>query len=56
MGAPITGYMLDAYGGTEQGFRAYRPAIFYSGAMSLLAACLVAVVRLRMSKSPLKRM
>lgn len=56
MGAPIAGYLLDAYGGETAGFKAYRPAIFYAGGLALLSALLVAVLRLRMSKSPLKRL
>jgi MFS family permease len=51
MGAPIAGYILEAYGGDKSGFRAYRPAIFYAGSMALGSAILVAFVRLRMSKS-----
>ncbi|KAF2837450.1 major facilitator superfamily transporter [Patellaria atrata CBS 101060] len=51
MGAPIAGYILDAYGGEEGGFRAYRPAIFYAGSMSVVAASLVALVRLRINKN-----
>jgi MFS family permease len=56
MGAPIAGYLLAAYGGQTAGFKAYRPAIFYAGSLALLAAMLVAFLRLRMSKSPLKRL
>ena len=56
MGAPIAGYLLDAYGGETAGFAAYRPAIFYAGSLALASAGLVAFVRLRMSKSPLKRL
>ncbi|ETN39888.1 uncharacterized protein HMPREF1541_06114 [Cyphellophora europaea CBS 101466] len=56
MGAPIAGYLLDAYGGETAGFKAYRPAIFYAGSLALLSAGLVALLRLRMSKSPLKRL
>ena len=56
MGAPIAGYMLDAYGGEAAGFKAYRPAIFYAGSLTLTSAALVAFLRLRMSKSPLKRL
>lgn len=49
MGAPIAGYLLDAYGGAEGGLQAYRPAIFYAGSMALGAAGLVGLVRLRMN-------
>jgi MFS family permease len=56
MGAPIAGYLLDAYGGETAGFKAYRPAIFYAGGLALLSAVMVAALRLRMSKSPLKKL
>jgi MFS family permease len=47
MGAPIAGYLLDAYGGAEAGLQAYRPAIFYAGSLAVCAASLVALIRLR---------
>jgi len=56
MGAPIAGYLLDAYGGAGNGLQAYRPAMFYAGSMALAAAVLVAVMRFRMSKSPLAKL
>ncbi|KAH9983981.1 MFS general substrate transporter [Xylariaceae sp. FL0662B] len=51
MGAPIAGYLLDAYGGENAGFQAYRPAMFYAGSMALGAAGLVEVIRLTMSRN-----
>lgn len=51
LGAPIAGYLLDAYGGENVGFEAYRPAIFYAGSMALGAAGLVAFIRLRLSRT-----
>ncbi len=56
MGAPIAGYLLDAYGGTDAGFQAYRPAMFYAGSMALGAAGLVEGVRLRMSRNLLAKL
>ncbi|RYP18619.1 hypothetical protein DL765_003826 [Monosporascus sp. GIB2] len=56
MGAPIAGYLLDAYGGTDAGIQAYRPAMFYAGSMALAAAGLVEGVRLRMSRNPLAKL
>ncbi|KAL6883171.1 MFS general substrate transporter [Trichoderma longibrachiatum] len=50
MGAPIAGYILDAYGGTGSGFQAYRPAITYAGCMGLAATSLVAIARLRKNR------
>lgn len=56
LGAPIAGFILDAYGGADSGFKSYRPAIFYAGSMALGSAGLVAYVRLRISRKPLKRL
>ena len=56
MGAPIAGYILNAYGGQTAGFEAYRPAILYAGSMALASARLVGFIRLSMSKNPLRRL
>ncbi|TVY47894.1 Aspyridones efflux protein [Lachnellula occidentalis] len=56
MGAPIAGYLLAAYGGEHGTLKAYHPAIFYAGSMALGAALLVLVLKLRLSKSPLKKL
>ncbi|KDN71096.1 putative major facilitator superfamily transporter [Colletotrichum sublineola] len=45
MGAPIAGYLLEAYGGADNGLQAYRPAMFYAGSLSLAASGLIALVR-----------
>ncbi|GAA6034695.1 hypothetical protein JCM8097_001127 [Rhodosporidiobolus ruineniae] len=50
LGSPIAGFLLQAMGGPEKGFGAYRPAIFYSGALSLCAALVVSVVRLKQER------
>jgi MFS family permease len=50
MGGPIAGYLLAAFGGEQAGFQAYRPAMYYSGAMSMLAAALVLMLRLRIGR------
>ncbi|OAA72004.1 Major facilitator superfamily domain, general substrate transporter [Akanthomyces lecanii RCEF 1005] len=49
MGAPIAGYILDAYGGQAGGLHAYRPAMFYAGSLALAAAVLVGFIRFRMN-------
>lgn len=54
MGAPIAGYILDAYGGETAGFKAYRPAIFFAGSLALASSLMTLVLRLKMSKNPLK--
>ncbi|EHK46123.1 hypothetical protein TRIATDRAFT_292294 [Trichoderma atroviride IMI 206040] len=55
MGSPIAGYLLDAYGGTESGFQAYRPAITYAGCMGLGAAGLATFVRFRKNRTILAK-
>ncbi|KAH7363442.1 major facilitator superfamily domain-containing protein [Plectosphaerella cucumerina] len=49
-GSPIAGYLLEAFGGTEGGLQAYRPAMFYAGGVSLVATGLVLFMRLRMER------
>ncbi|KAM0282369.1 hypothetical protein ACHAQH_003048 [Verticillium albo-atrum] len=49
-GSPIAGYLLDAYGGADEGLKAYRPAMFYAGSVSLVATCLILLMRLRINK------
>ncbi|KAJ7659855.1 major facilitator superfamily domain-containing protein [Mycena rosella] len=51
MGAPIAGYLLNAYGGAESTLSAYHPAMFYAGSMAMGAAGLVSLVRLKTSTS-----
>ncbi|KAH6961804.1 cytochrome P450 [Ilyonectria sp. MPI-CAGE-AT-0026] len=46
-GAPIAGYLLESYGGADSGLQAYRPAMFYAGALALGASGLVAFMRFR---------
>lgn len=48
-GAPIAGYILQAYGGKNPDQWAYRPAISYAGSMALGAAGFVLILRLRLS-------
>ncbi|KAM5357907.1 hypothetical protein ACJZ2D_015796 [Fusarium nematophilum] len=49
-GSPIAGYLLEAYGGADGGLKAYRPAMFYAGSVSMAATVLVAIMRLRINK------
>lgn len=56
MGAPIAGYILDAYMGTEDGVAAYRPAMYYAGSMSLGAAILVGFMRLNIDSNMMHRL
>ncbi|KAM4056685.1 major facilitator superfamily protein [Hirsutella rhossiliensis] len=51
MGAPVAGYLLDAYGGSDNGLGAYRPAMIYAGSMALGACGFVALARVRISTS-----
>jgi MFS family permease len=50
MGAPIAGYLLAAFGGTGEGIKAYRPAVFWAGGMAFAATAIVGALRWR--KSP----
>ncbi|KAH8642614.1 Major Facilitator Superfamily protein [Alternaria alternata] len=50
-GAPIAGYLLDAYGGTGAGLAAYRPAIFYAGSLTLASSGLLLSVRLMITQN-----
>ncbi|KAI1756905.1 major facilitator superfamily transporter [Xylaria castorea] len=50
LGAPIAGYLLEAYGGQDGGFQAYRPAMFYAGSLALVAAGFVELVRFRLNR------
>ncbi|KAL4938903.1 hypothetical protein BDV06DRAFT_225529 [Aspergillus oleicola] len=47
MGAPISGYILDASGGQDNGASAYRPVIFYVGGMALMATILAMLISLK---------
>lgn len=49
-GAPIAGYLLEAFGGAEKGLTAYRPAMLYGGSLSLVSALLVLIAKLRVNK------
>ena len=55
LGGPVAGYLLAAFGGEEAGFRAYRPAMYFSGSMSLVAAILVGALRLRINRKLKKK-
>ncbi|KAJ7645097.1 major facilitator superfamily domain-containing protein [Mycena polygramma] len=51
MGAPIAGYLLNAYGGIDGTLAAYHPAMFYAGSMAMGATGLVSLLRFRISPS-----
>ncbi len=55
-GAPIAGYLLNAYGGENSTLEAYHPAMFYAGSLALGAAGLVAIVRLKINSSLFKKL
>lgn len=44
-GAPIAGWILERYGGSEAGRAAFRPAMYYAGSMSLGSVAFVLVIR-----------
>nr|XP_019010463.1 uncharacterized protein I206_04932 [Kwoniella pini CBS 10737]OCF49244.1 hypothetical protein I206_04932 [Kwoniella pini CBS 10737] len=47
LGAPIAGYLLQAFGGPDAGYEAYRPAIFYAGGLGIFSALLILAVRIK---------
>jgi hypothetical protein len=49
-GAPVAGYILQRYGGTDAGRMAFRPAMYYAGSMSLGSAMFTLGVRQLMTK------
>ncbi|PON26629.1 major facilitator superfamily transporter [Trichoderma gamsii] len=53
LGAPIAGYILEAFGGTDGGLHAYRPAMFYAGALALVSGIFILAARFYINKSPL---
>lgn len=50
-GGPIAGYMLDAFEGRGSEIVAYRPAMYYAGAMFLTASVLLLGMRFRINKN-----
>ncbi|KAF7300204.1 Monocarboxylate permease Mch4 [Mycena kentingensis (nom. inval.)] len=51
LGAPIAGYLLNAYGGTQSGsLSAYHPAMFYAGSLAVGATGLVSLLRITTSR------
>ncbi|KAJ6461583.1 major facilitator superfamily domain-containing protein [Mycena vitilis] len=55
LGAPIAGYLLNAYGGADSTLKAYHPAMFYAGSMGMGATGLVFIVRARISTDLFKK-
>ncbi|KAI0067283.1 MFS general substrate transporter [Artomyces pyxidatus] len=45
LGSPVAGWILDAYGGSEAGRAAFRPAIYFAGSMSLGSAAIIILMR-----------
>ncbi|KAJ5920181.1 hypothetical protein N7516_011039 [Penicillium verrucosum] len=56
LGAPIAGFILDAAGGENKGVMGYRPAIFYAGAMALVASVIGLSIRLKTDMKLLKKL
>ncbi|PWN90577.1 MFS general substrate transporter [Acaromyces ingoldii] len=55
LGAPIAGYLLDAFGGPQGGTPPFRPALLVIGSISFLAAMCLLTLRLRMGGLSLKK-
>lgn len=49
-GAPVAGYILERYGGTDAGRTAFRPAMYYAGSMSLGSAAITLGLRSLMTQ------
>ncbi|KAI0319532.1 major facilitator superfamily domain-containing protein [Amylostereum chailletii] len=45
LGAPIAGWILGAYGGSEAGRAAFRPAIYFAGSLAFVSAVLIFAMR-----------
>ncbi|EHK18641.1 uncharacterized protein TRIVIDRAFT_51049 [Trichoderma virens Gv29-8] len=52
MGAPIAGYILEGFGGVDGGLHAYRPAMFYAGALALASGFFILGARFCINRSP----
>lgn len=50
-GSPIAGLIVETYGGTDAGLNAYRPAMYYAGALSTASLCCILTIRLRANSS-----
>ncbi|KIK54668.1 hypothetical protein GYMLUDRAFT_176845 [Collybiopsis luxurians FD-317 M1] len=50
LGAPVAGWLLDAYGGSGAGIVAYRPAMYYAGSLTVGSAGFILGVRTLMTK------
>ncbi|KAJ3783312.1 major facilitator superfamily domain-containing protein [Lentinula aff. detonsa] len=53
LGAPIAGWLLDAYGGSGGGIVAYRPAMYYAGSLSVGSTGFILGVRILTTKKNL---
>lgn len=49
-GAPVAGYILESYGGSDSGRAAFRPAMYYAGSMSVGSAAFTLTIRQLMTK------
>ncbi|KAJ3880451.1 major facilitator superfamily domain-containing protein [Lentinula edodes] len=53
LGAPVAGWLLDAYGGSGAGIVAYRPAMYYAGSLSVGSTGFILGVRVLTTKTNL---
>jgi hypothetical protein len=54
-GAPIAGYLLEAYGKGHPTLEAYHPAMLYAGSMASGASVMVVLARLKINTTLLKK-
>jgi MFS family permease len=56
LGPPIAGYLLQATGGESAGIAAYRPAMFYSGSLTVASCLMIIGMKFKTAKSLRKKM
>ncbi|KIK65055.1 hypothetical protein GYMLUDRAFT_39458 [Collybiopsis luxurians FD-317 M1] len=53
LGAPVAGWLLDAYGGSDAGIVAYRPAMYYAGSLTVGSTGFILGVRTLITRKKL---
>lgn len=54
-GAPIAGYLLEAFGGENSGTKPYRPAMYYAGSLTCASLGLLLFVRFNTTKKLMQK-
>ncbi|KAA1471240.1 MFS general substrate transporter [Dentipellis sp. KUC8613] len=53
LGSPVAGWLLEAYGGSNAGRAAFRPAIYFAGSLSVASTGLILAMRQLLAKKVL---